>query len=382
MDQNDNEKPRDFVEVRGKNKLIYLLDQYLDKRKVFIKGLPREHSASLSLIEPHNIIKLTFHQQLPDNYALPYEITVYTISRRYIEMTLKTLTFENNQGEFKFVKADIAQQIRQERRYSVEKENCLVENFKLSKYSITARMKTVPIAVQVSFDKFKEDVSSDISECSILTYETNLADKLVKASKKTRKIVYIHNIFEQVSSKHANTDFLDLKDFLGLTFNQEIKLLKKENIKSIMIYPIIYTNIIGEKIAVGYFRIASGSQPIPQVIINKLSQYAKAITDDIRDSTIQIVSPALKVVNVSKRGLQVLAQDKDVVDAFIETREEMLFEVKSDNLSVITLLAKTASISLCSDNVYNLGIQLIDGEINEGLEDWDQYILSLSQKIN
>ncbi len=374
----EEEKNRGFAEITEIEKIRYLIQEYLEEKEVFIKGLSREITVDLKLLDDENHIRLVFSRPLSPNVITNDELTVYTIVKRYIEITLKKVSFERTRGEFNFVKAKIAQDVRNEPRIDVEYSDFIAENFRLSKYSINSKMETAPIAVQIAFDKFRPDILNEYPEAILAVFDANEKDRAVKALYKTQKVLYIENTFQENSYSPVESDFLDYGHYLGRKFDQEMKFYKENDIKSLLIFPVIYTNIRGERTTVGYIKLASSTETSLKSHIPNLTGFAQTITDDIRDANIQIIKDPLPVMNVSKRGLQIKIADREVVDVFLNNREEMVLDIKPKPAFRITLFTRMANMKLESDNNYSIGMKIIGGEERHGISAWDKYLKKLA----
>ena len=368
-------KTRNFTEIKEKQQLNYIVDQYLGNRKVFVKGEPESLSANFEITNSGNNIRLSFPMELPNGIVKKADLTIYTIANRYIEIKLKKTNFDNNIGDFEFVEAKIANDIRNEPRINVEKNNVIAENFRLSKYSVNPHMKTAPICVQHAFDLMRESILQEIPNAILEPFdEKNIKSKDLLAVQKTMKTLYIEDINKESNYESIDPAFLNYKEFLGSKFEQEVDQLKQSEIKSLLVYPIIYVNIMDEKIAVGFLKVSSTTGPLPLNLLPKLYEHSKKIAETIRDANVQIINTPQKVVNISKKGAQILVTDKKVIDTFRANREDLVFNIKPSSTFHIILYAKVINILENEDKTYLVSFNFIGGEERRGLDSWYKYV--------
>lgn len=382
MRQQSKNGNREFSEVTNKDQFSYINDQYIKGKRVCIKGMPQEILAELEILPPDDHIHLSFPEPLPQGCIIRNNIIIYAIANRYIEVYLKKYSFERNHGEFEFIKALIAHNYRLEARLKVEELNFLAESFRLSKYSINPTIQNMPICVQLAFDTLRPTILEEIPECSLEVFDDeNLKRKEIRAIQKSLKVLYIEDLFKESDFSSLDPAFLNLKEFLGTKFNKEIELLKKDGIKSLLIYPVIYTNLKKEKTAVGYFKITSNSESISTNILTRLSEFSQTLVDNIRDANIEIINAPQKVVNVSKGGIQIKVKDKDVIDIFQANSDEVVLDVKPKPTFRFTLFAKVANIFVNSDKTYTIGMKVIGGEERRGIDDWNKYVEMIQNNL-
>ncbi len=365
---------RNFIQVKKRKEINYLIDRYLNKKKVFIKGIPNT-SASFRIVNPYGIIELQFNEPYQKNIIGLYEITIYTVLKRYIEITLHQVSSDTNQhkAKYQFIKVNIANQIRNDKRINVK--GISAYNFKLDKYSINPNMLNLPIAVQLSFDKYKNLIIKEFENSSVEIFDGIPDNKLLLAVKKLQKSFYVKNM----PMEEAETGILpDYKSLMKSGFKTEMDNLRSQGIRSILIHPIIYTNLKNEKTTLGYFKIHSFSKPIDEDTIAKLNYYADAINNDIKETTYQTIKTHLKIANISKRGLQIIINHQSTVDMFLIDSKNVIFNIKLNNdYPTLTLTAKIINISLDKDYIYKLGIHLHDK--SKDIKLWDKYIYSLTK---
>ncbi|MDH4127462.1 MAG: DUF1577 domain-containing protein [Spirochaetota bacterium] len=367
---------RNFTELTDEEQLNYMVDQYLDKKTVCIKGIPQDLTAEIQIIQSSHTVRLSFEDNAPLGLIKQNELTVYTIAKRYIEIDLKKLGFEKNKGEFKFIKARIANDFRKEARILLKNtENFVAENFKLSKYNINTKMKNAPICVQLAFDKLKPEIIQSVPNSTLETYdEEKSTKKYINAVNKTHKILYIENVYDESSYSPTDTSFLDYKDFLGTKLDQEIEALKQEKIKSLLIHPVVYENLKGERVCVGHFKIISNSEPVSINIITKLNEYSKILTDNIRDANLQIIKAPQKILNISKSGISIQVKDKEVINIFNSNNNEIVFDIRPKPTFRFSIFAKIVQMYHGNNSNYIIGMQFIGGEQRRGLSAWNKYI--------
>jgi hypothetical protein len=363
-------KNRNFIEIKKRQEISYLINKYLDKTKVFIKGVANS-SASLELVD-HGVVNIKFNKPYPDKIMEQYEITIYTVLKRYIEITLHQISADakNYSARYQFIKASVANEIRHDKRINITDKDINAYNFQLDKYSINPSMTNFPIAIHISFDKYKEEIIKKFENSSVEVFRDEPENRLILAVKKLQKPFYVDNITE-------TTNVPEYEDVMKSSFNSELSSLKKQGIRSILIYPVIYTNLKNEKTTIGYFKIISFSKPILENIIDKLEEYSNAIASDIRETTYQTIKKSLKVSNISKRGVQLIINHQSTVDMFLVDCENIIFSIKLNN-NILTLIGKLANLTLDKDYIYKLGLQLVNNEGHKDLKLWDEYISSLS----
>ncbi|MDH4127463.1 MAG: DUF1577 domain-containing protein [Spirochaetota bacterium] len=367
---------REFADVTDPKQISYLIEQYLDKKKVFVKGLPLGTTAELEILYPNPVAKLTFKEPLPQDYIRD-EITIFTVVKRYIEISLVKSSFDRTTGEFELVNARIANSVREDPRIDVRSEDFFAENFRLSKYSINKNMKSAPICVQVSFDALRPKIIEEFPNCTLNILEEDVYKKDVHAVLKTQRILYIKDVHDPITYASSNSDFLDYGKYLGLKFDQEFEALNREDIKSLLVYPIIYTNLYGEKTSIGYFKMISKNDFLSEHILSRLKEYSHVLSSNVRDSNTQIIKEAHKVVNISRKGIQIQVKDPKFVSIFQSNKNEVVLDVKPKPTFRLSLFAKIATITKGNDNIYNIGMQFIGGESIRGLSDWQNFVNKL-----
>ncbi|HEO64640.1 MAG TPA: DUF1577 domain-containing protein [Spirochaetes bacterium] len=363
---------RNFTEVTEEKQVAYLVEQYLDKKKVYIKGLDQKITAEIEVLYPNPIARLRFSSPLP-NGLLSDEITIFTVTKRYIEITLRKSHCDEIGGEFELMSAKIAKSFREDPRVSVLDEDFIAENFRLSKYAINPNIEKVPICVQIAFDTVVPKLMEEFPECTASVLDTGVFKKDTRVALKQQKPLYIEDVLDEATFSPLNPELVDYRMFLGPKLQQEIEQLKKENIKSFLVYPVVYTNLKDEKASVGYFKMASKSKVIPEAVISRLDEFSKELNSIIRDANIKIIKDPIPVTNISKKGIQISVQDQTIIDTFHLNRSELVLTVRPLATYRFTLYAKIVNIIQQMDGSYTIGMRLIGGEENRGMSAWQKY---------
>jgi hypothetical protein len=297
--------------------------------------------------------------------------------KRYIEVIVKKIYFEDNKGDFELVSAKIAHDNRINKRIVVTDKDFYAENFRLSQYSINPSTMDMPISVKVAFDKIKPDLLEKVPNCEAYIYNGHKEDKLSLAAIKTKKIIYIENVYKKANFSIHEKGFLNCSEYFGDTLDKEINNLILNNICSLLIYPVIFVNIKGEGVPVGYFKVTSTEADINKDILFYLDTFAVDIVNYIRDANVTIIKERQEVVNVSRKGVQLLVKDLDVLDTFTANREEIVFDIRPRPTFRITLFAKMVNLNKVSDKNYLIGLKVIGGAKRHGIGAWDSYIIRL-----
>ncbi|MDH5680456.1 MAG: DUF1577 domain-containing protein, partial [Spirochaetota bacterium] len=331
-------------------------------------------SADLEIIYPDNNIRLWFKSNIPSLVSTKNDITVYTISNRYIEISLEKKTFDGNNGIFEFIKAKVASDSRKEQRVNVEHDDRYwVDNFRLSKYYIKPNIKDIPICVQVAVDKLKPVLAEKYPDCELSIYnEANCVDKIILASRKNMKAVYIEDVHRETSMPQGDTGFVDLKESLGSVYDKEIQNMKQKGISSLLIYPVIYTNIQGEKTPVAYFKMSKNS--ISPKTLTDFATFAQTLNSYIRDANVHIIKTPQKILNASKSGLLIKVANKEIMDIFLSHKNLFVLDIKPRPTYRLTLFAQLVNILVDNKNSFAVGVKLIGGEQFKGLEDWQDFV--------
>ena len=370
------DKSREFTEVTGKEEISYLVEKYVTDKKVFIKGSTDQITADLEIIYPDNSIRLWFKSTIPSEVSKKNDITVYTISNRYIELSLEKKTFDGNNGVFEFIKAKIAGDLRKEQRINVEHDDRLwVENFRLSKYFIKPDVKDIPICVQVAVDKLKPELLEKYPDCELSVYnDENCQNKTVLATRKSMKILFFEDINKETSMPQGDSGFIDLKDFFGSKYELEMNGYKQNGIKSMLIYPVIYTNIQGEKTPVAFFKLVKKDGVIASDMLSVLAGLASKLNGYVRDANVHFIKTPQKILNASKNGLLIKMSSKEIIDIFLSHKNLFVLDIKPRPTYRLTLFAQLINILVDSKNSFTVGIKLIGGEQYKGLDDWHQFV--------
>ncbi|GMT49786.1 MAG: hypothetical protein IEMM0008_1325 [bacterium] len=363
---------RNFIEVTEEKQVAYLVEQYLDKKRVYIKGVEQETTAAIEVLYPNPTARLMFSNPLPKGF-LNDEITIYTVTKRYIEITLRKSHFDEIEGEFELISARIARSFREDPRVSIMDEGFVAENFRLSKYSIRPNMENVPICVQIAFDTVGPKLLEEFPDCISSVLDSGVFRKDTRVVLKQQKPLYIEDVMDASTFSPLNPDLVDYRTFLGPKFEQEVEQLKREDIKSFLIYPVVYTNLKNEKASVGYFKMISKSKIIPEATLSRLDEFSKELNNIIRDANVKIIKNSIPVSNISKKGIQINVQDQKIIDTFHLNRSELVLTVRPLATYRFTLYAKIVNIIQQMDGSYTIGMRLIGGEGNRGLSAWQKY---------
>ncbi len=365
---------REFTNVTDKEQLIYLVDHYLVGRNIYVKGLSKEFLADLKTLFPEPSIRLFFFKGLPSDYSVIDKITIYAVVKRYIELTVKKIYFEKNKGDFELISAKIAHNNRLDQRIPVSGEEFYAENFRLSQYSLNPNTMDIPISVKVAFDKIKPSLLKDIPECESHIFGEEKEEKLIEATKKTQKVVYIENVYDKNSFLLEEEGFLNCKKHFGDTLDKEISDLIANNINSLLIYPVIFVNIKGEGVPVGYFKITSSEPNVNRSIISRLYLSAIDIVNYIRDANVTIIKEKQEVMNVSRKGVQLLIKDLNTLDIFIANREDIVFDIRPKPTFRLTLFGKMVNVIKTPNNNHLIGLKIIGGEKRHGMGAWESFL--------
>lgn len=370
------EQSREYIEITDGSQMSYIVDKYMPNKKVYIKGVSQQIIADIEIIDDTKVS--LFIRELPRGYKVRDEVRVYTVVNRYIEIKLKKIVFTpDGKGIFEFSSARIANAARKEPRIKVSTNpDFWAENFRFGKYYIGPFMKEIPICVQVAFDSVRSTLEQNFSGASLdILNDENKKEKEVKAIKKFLQPIYIADCLDEDSYYPIDENYLNYANFLGDSLYTEISYFRKANIKSILVYPIKYLNLIGEKVPVGYIKLTSAEDAISLDIISEIEEkIVNPINDKIRDANVALIKTPQQVNNVSKSGLQVNIKNKEIMDTILSSRNEIALDVRPKAAFRFALQVRIVSILVGSDNDYNVGMKLLGGEQTRGLKQWQKYI--------
>ncbi len=366
------ESKRNFHEVIDRDEINRFIGKNFFSKQIYVKELPKSITAELELPQSKQFIYLAL-SQLPAN-ELPKKLTIYgLVNNRYIEVDLKELSFYGKDGEYIIDTARVALSYRQEPRIYVSEDDFWAENFWISKYSIHPFMEKIPDFITTSFAEFKAKMQKYFPDCDFVVYNKGDYRKEIQAVEQMHKPVFIEDSHKGLCAA-ADTEFADYKAYLGPDFHHEMELLAQENIRSLLIIPVTYTNLMSEKTLLGYFRMTSDNKAISRDIIQRLSNFAALFAQQLKKANMQKVKLPQKIANISKTGARIVINNGELADLFASNPEELALDIKPNPLLRFNLFGKIVNMQPENSQGFQTGIYFVGGGKRLGMPEWQNYI--------
>ncbi len=368
---------RKYHETNDKDAIIELIDKFLVRSRVRINEFPTEIDAKIEVLPSGKCVHLSLNQLLPPGFEIWNRITIYAVSNRYIEIMLEKDFFDGKDGIFDLVKAKIAHNFRQELRIPIDAENDDVkaENFQLSQYFIGRNMIQVPPIVKEVFSSLNLRSKKDLQGCEIFEYNPKEILKEIQAVQKTLKPLYLENIHKGLTTKPPNSDFLDYKLLLGTHYKKEMELISKKRIKSLVVIPIIYTNLLNERVLIGCFRMSSQTGSIASTIFSRLYKMADGLSIKIKEMNSIKIKTAQKITNISNSGIQIKVLDENLAKKIAANPEEVVLDINPDTQFRFTFMGKVMNMFNLDDGTFAAGIRFTGSNSTLfDILDWHKYV--------
>ncbi len=162
---------------------------------------------------------------------------------------------------------------------------------------------------------------------------------------------------------------------LGSRFYRELELLTTKRIRSLLLIPVLYSNLLNEKQLIGCFRVTSASKPIPITLIPKAFNFADLFVKTLKQINIQKIKSAQKVTNISRTGFQIHIKNENLARQFAVNPEEIVLDLTPNPLFRFRFFGKAMNMFTESDGGFNVGMRILgcDNKTAE-LSDWYDYI--------
>ncbi len=366
---------RQFYEITDKDLIISLIDKHLDKGKIQINEFPKEIMANIKTIKSGKCVHLSLNQFLPPDFDIRNWLTVFSVNNRYIEIILEKSYFDGKDGMFDLVKAKIANNFRQNPRININDNHFIIENFQLNQLYINKEVNKNTSLIRETFNSLNLRSKKDFKKCELCDFDKNEKRKEIVAVQKTMKPLYVEDVYRLANKPPFNSDFLDYKSFLGSQLDHEIGVLQAKKIRSLLVIPVIYTNLINEKTLLGCLRMTSPNAVIQPTFVTRLMSIANSLIDKINQKSNVKIKSIQRVSNISRHGLQMDIQNDELAKLISQNPEEIVIDVRPNALFRFSFTGKVMNMYTSDNGHFLAGVNFIscDNKMFD-LTNWHKYM--------
>ncbi len=366
---------RDFHEINDKEQINYLLQKYLHHSEVIINDFPEEVSVKIDFLSSGKGLHLGFSQPLPQDFSLRDFLVLSVLGQRYVEVTLKKLKLTDDHGIFEPVKAKIADDYRENSRIIIKNPDFLADNFVMAKYLITAELAEKYPFVHEIINNLKIGHKKPFQNCEFCFFDQKDSRRDIQSVQHTHKPVYIENTKQVTNVIPPSSDFLDYKAYLGSSFAREMEVLKTQRLRSLLVIPVLYKNLLNEKILIGCLRMSSHDKTIPAEMILRLYHLAETIVANINKINIIKINLAQKVRNISKTGIQLHISNDELAKYMSANPEEIILDIMPDHRLRFTLYGKIMNLIPEDKGAFKVGVLIIEHKSqHQILTKWYEFV--------
>ncbi len=351
------ETDREYQRITDVEKISYILNEYMGQRPVFLKHTTPRVQVNITEREG-NLLKLTF----PVDFDVPKTtFTLYVNFNKQLEFDALVDDFvQDHVVKVTISEVRIATGARTERRFRTPEDVVVTDHFLISKNRIDLNPFSYAVSNRVIFHEYERQLAvkfGDIKIKDLDPTDRSLETLLIKKHKQGA-IISDTNVLEEYANTHGELNLANLQQIWKEEVQKQMKLYKEKGIKSVLLRPINYTNLKGEKFPIGYFFYKSTEKNFTAEDYHALDETADEIIERIKDANTVQVNIRQKALNVSTGGICILVDDPEF-QKYVLNRDDMTFNVVFKMQSPIRLYAQVR-------HIYQLGKTLYVGLAFEG----------------
>lgn len=348
---------RELNHISDKLKILAVVKNYLLGKVMFIKGIhPNVEVKIINIQDPGQLEILVDAGE--ENLGDYEDLKLFRILGRYIELKCRFVGVnpENGKQIITIAYASIASRQRQHMRIPIQGEEASITNIRTSKHTIDASLYKIPTSVKVNFGLLEQTLrpTADTVQVDIYSKRGTIFDEI----RKTGKILLLNDSQKLESYDPAGENYLDYAAYLGLDLPKKIIDYRRNEIKSELIYPIIYYAMDNEQIPLGYIHMQSKVRHFDETAVEDLKNHTTDLIDKIRDSNTVLIKEKQQVLNLSRGGLKVKITNNDLKEYLIKQRGfsfDLVFRMQAP----ITLFSAIRSAARTLDGNLLLGLQIV-----------------------
>jgi hypothetical protein len=233
---------------------------------------------------------------------------------------------------------------------------------KISKNELDIKGTSIPTAYKVILDRYRVSKSGMGDKFNISTFGNTSG--IYKKIAKTGKSLFVPNINDVssfVKDEETNKELIDIKEHYGLSFETERTKLIKDNIAGWIICPILGPIGADMRYPLGYIEIKSRS-PLDMFKLMEVKSLSYEIVEKLRDVTMLEVIEKQRVLDVSRSGIRLLIDNKDLINAMLR-RTQFTFDIIIKGQAPITVMGWIRKARLMENGSLQVGVK-IQGESN------------------
>jgi hypothetical protein len=346
-------KNRFFEEIENRDEIYDFIKSKIAKKKMSIKYDIQDRFIEINefIDEDHNILVITDEGYEPgtDNIIL-----VSILIDKYYEFEFHVVDTVGS-GYFKceIIGARKAITGRQDLRFKVREGDAVATNFRASKHSIEVTSFNIPTGIKVILDQYElqNRAKYDVFEVGLFDGK----DLILENIKKTGRSLYIKNLADSASIAPHSDDFVDVKDILGVDFNQYIMKKKEKGYKSIIVAPIMYITDAEIPFPFAYITMISKEKEFSVEDVLKLKEESFALVDRIRDANTVLLPVKQSIYNISRGGL-LLKIENDDLKKYLARARGFVFDVVFKLQAPITIYGEIKFTGLDENKNLMLGL--------------------------
>jgi len=305
------EYKRELQAIDDPARLELLLQKYLSKKSLFIRGFEASAEAKIIQSGPGKEIVMFLDGVDP---GIGEAVSFFRTIGRYVQLDCRVMQKEGENYRLYIEKASIATRERKYIRLPVE-EGTYITNIRTSKYTIDATVSSIPTAVKINFSTNEQRLKQKEDYATIDIFEGK--PDLYRALQKSGKILYVRDTTEVNDFSPPSEDFFNYQAYLGEKLIRKMDEYRAAGIRSDIIYPIKYRNEMEEVVIIGYIQIQSKHKNYERSRIKALEELVGEILHQIQMANTILVQKRQHVLNLSRGGLRLLITDAELQEYLI-----------------------------------------------------------------
>ncbi len=307
-----NKNKRKRLSITGKKRVIYIINKFLNNKKLYLKGYPRKVHVNIQHVYNDNLKVF-----LPFDYLIEKSLTLYAIAEKHIEIKFKYIdNIAIGRHIVEPINASIASSTRDQTRYTVNNKEVIIsgvqqlsglENYIFDPHSIPISVKNIFIDYERILSPFYSNISAGCFDADSLK-----EDKLLDIVFSKKKLLYLKYTREKESYFFDNENLINYGILLGTNLEKQMHYFSQEKINSILIYPVMYRRE-SKDIPLGYIKVYSPNDPIDIIstvahlnfvsyeIMQKMQQIQTLINFDMEQEILDIGLGGLKFFLTNKK---------------------------------------------------------------------------------
>jgi len=271
------------------------------------------------------------------------------------------------------IAVNISDNYRKVSRFIPKGNLVYVRNFKISKSRIEVEERRRSISTEVVYKEHEKRLKTKYQFVEVDFLDIK---KVVKEPYKTIYKTLNAFILDVENNKITFYDILDKKseEKEPSVFQEYINELKKKEIISEVIVPIIYYKIDGSSVPIGYIRISSKDNKFGEDEIDNLLEVSKEIVVKVQDANLKNIDVKQEIKNLGNGGLCLHITDKELA-SLIPNRDSMIFSVVFKLQPPLIVYAKIVYAIALSPTSLLVGVKLVgEGGERKSIKIYNKYI--------